>query len=252
MKVSLIVCYYGDRYRQWKLSSHFLEYQTYDNYEVIVINDGHVGKIPEMPSDKFVYAVSRPEGSEARGANIPYLKGYDLSTGDFIISVCPELIIPYDGIERMLNLAYMDRRNVARQYHIVEKHIDYMDKNLPDWRNNFDLIKEVPGIMEIETPWGYTNAFAEDYRNHGNFSGMTRKRFEKYMIPVTEEWGFGDAYTHVRELENGEPSIPIDITVFHQEHESRYNFVEYDNRVLPPPVEKSVKIKRIERSNDNA
>ena len=93
--------------------------------------------------------------------------------------------------------------------------------------------------MDTVTPWGYTNYECKNYRTHFSFAGSTRKRFEEFIIPETEEWGQEDNYVHKIELERGEPSVGIDIEIYHQEHE----------RVYGTRTSESVRIKRIQESN---
>ncbi len=154
MKVSLILTLYGDRREQFPRSLPFFLNQTYDNYEVIVVDDGSLGELPLL-------------------GNVKYIK--------------------------------------LRSY-------------TPTFRN----------FWATMTPWGFPNFKAPTYANHFGFCSSTRERFEEYMIPDTEIWGHDDSYVHAKELENGEPSLPIDVEIYHQSH----------NRLVPTAPEYSTQIYR--------
>ena len=229
MKVSVVIPYFGNRRQQLKCSLPFLMNQTYPDYEVILVDDGARSGLPEL--DKSIrYFKIRADNSPARSSNTAIRYGVAKCSGDFIIMGQPELLVPYDAVERMVSLSDIKRRNVAIQYHLNIKQAHYLSIS-NDWMHDFEKIKNVSSFWGTQTPWGYTNMETHRHRNHFSWSGSTRERFEEYMIPDTEEWGAEDVYVHVKELENGEPCLPIDIEVYHQEHERVYGtIVEYSVR----------------------
>ena len=201
-----------------------------------MVDDGAKDKIPPLDYP-FKYVPLRAYDSGFRASNMAIRRGFDESDGDFIITNQPEVLIPYDAIENMITLADMNRRNVATQFHLTFSQWHNL-RYLSGWEIDFDKIKSISNFMSTETPWGYPNLVTHTHRNHFSFSGSTRERFEEYMIPATEVWGVEDAYVHVKELERGEPSLPIDIEIYHQEHE----------RVGASKQEYSVRIQRIRES----
>ena len=232
MKVSILIPYYGDRSSQLRRSLHFLKRQTYSDYELVVINDG--SPMPDDLIDDFdVYSRIRADGSSIRSSNRAYREAFSQSSGDFIIVSHPELLIPYDGVERMVAEANMDRRNGPTQYHLTYEMVyQLFHARVGEWEHDFDEIKSLPGFMSTITPWQYVNHVSHTYRNHFSFSGLTRERFTRYLIPDTEEWGREDAWTHEQEMKNGELSVPIDIEIYHQEHERVWGTItEYSVRV---------------------
>ena len=237
MKVSIIIPFYGDRCHQLERSIPFLDNQIYDDYEVILVDDGANGELPEL-GEHFKYVFLRDYSEYIRAPNIAIHRGFEESSGDFIIMSQPELLVPYDAIERTLNLSDMDRRNVATQFHLTFQQVNYL-KTINGWKDNFDLIKSVPDFWSTTTPWLYINQASPGYRTHFSWSCSTRERFEKFMIPVTEEWGNEDCYVHAREADVGEPSVGLNLEVYHQEHE----------RVYGTRPEYSVRMRRIMNSS---
>ena len=248
MKVSILLTYYGNRYYQLKRSLPFLLNQTYEDYEIIFLDDGRMeggekftdyGELLDHPRVKYVSL--RRGVVPIRSPNNALRCGFYGCDGDFIITSHPELLVPFDAVEKMVTEGNMERRNCPTQYHLTSEQVNYLygDGITLGWQNNFDRIKDVPNFMATTTPWGYTNYDCEGYRTHFSFSGSTRERFEKFIIPETEEWGMEDNYVHKLESERGEPSVGVDIEIYHQEHERVYGTI---NSV-------SVRMRRIRESN---
>jgi len=230
MKVSILIPYYGDRRRQLERSLPFLERQTYPNYETILVDDGS-SNLSGLEHRFDKYFALRKGTVPIRSPNNSLRKAFELSDGDFIICSQPELLIPFDAVEKMLSLSNHNRRNVATQYHLTAEALVHLDGVL-GWQHDFKKIKSIPGFMSITTPWAYTNINAPTYRNHFSFSGSTRERFEKYLIPQVEEWGMEDVWVYKKEVENGEPCVPIEIETYHQEHDRVYGTIpEYSVRI---------------------
>ena len=246
LKVSILIPYYGNRYYQLQKSLHFLCNQTYKNYEILLLDDGKRNDADHSPDDllqgseKITHWKLRHGKVPIRSSNMALREGYYLSDGDFIITVQPELLIPYNAVEIMVK-GNLERRNVATQYHLTNNQINYLygDGIVSGWMNDFDKIKNIVDFMSTVTPWNHTNFHAPTYRNHFSFSGSTKERFGKYLIPQTAEWMMEDAWVHEQETNAGESAVPIDIEVYHQEHERIYGTI----------TEKSVRIQRIQDSN---
>jgi len=246
MKVSILLTFYGNRYYQLRRSLPFLLNQTYKDYEIIFLDDGLMNdsdlspkKLLDHPKVKYV---SLREGIvPIRSPNTALRYGFYNSDSDFIITTHPEHLVPYDAVERMVTEGNMKRRNCPIQYHLTLEQMWYLyvDMDGVGWQIDFDRIKDVPDFMPTITPWGHTNYNSLWHRNHFSFCGSTRERFEKFMIPETEEWLMDDCYVHSLELECDEPSVPVDIEVYHQEHE----------RIYGTRTSESVRIKRIQESN---
>lgn len=246
MKVSILLTFYGDRYHQLKRSLPFLLNQTYEDYEIVFIDDGLMNEKDISPKElldhpKVKYFQLREGRLLSRSPNKAIRFGFHNCDGDFIIISQPELLIPYDAVETMITKGNLKRRNVATQYYLTMEQIYYLfGEGLSlNWRNDFNEIKKIHNFMDTMTPWGNTNYTRPEHRSHFSFSGSTRERFEEYMIPDTDEWMYEDAYVHKLELTRKEPSVPIDIDTFHQEHE----------RIYGTKTDRSVRIKRIRESH---
>lgn len=244
MKVSLLIPFYGNRYYQLKRGLPFLLNQTYKEYEIVFIDDGLMREGELCPEElldhpNVKYLQLREGITDIRSPNIAYRHGFYNCDGEFIIVLHPELLIPFDAVETMINEANIKRRNCAIQYHLTHEQVDYLFSNLhTNWKNHFNKIKDIPDFMATVTPWSYTNYHSKGYRNHFSFSGSTRERFEQYMIPETGEWMQEDVFVHALELERGEPCEPIDIEVYHQEHDRVYGTI----------IQTSERIRRIRES----
>lgn len=62
------------------------------------------------------------------------------------------------------------------------------------------------------------------------------------MEELLIEWGYGDSYFHAKEIENNEPSVPVDIEVFHQSHHDRTEVFELGGY--------SIRQERIRKANE--
>lgn len=249
IKVSILIPFYGNRYYQLKRSLPFLLNQSYDNYEILLLDDGKQRDedrslaFPPFNGGKIKHIKLREGKVPIRSSNTSLREGFRLSKGDFIISSQPELLIPHNAVEKMVN-GNFERRNVATQYHLTHIQVNHLFGDgengiASGWMDDFNKIKNLPDFMSTLTPWNYTNFYAPGYRNHFSFCGLTKKRFKEYLIPATDEFMKEDVWVHARELKAGEPAVPIDIEVYHQEHE----------RVYGTRPEYSVRIQRIRDSH---
>lgn len=246
MKVSILIPYYGDRYLQFKRCLPFLLNQTHRNYEILLLYGGKRTESDQdprelLPKSKKIKFIALREGVVPfRASNKAFRLGFDLSKGDYIVAGGPELLVPHNALKTIIN-GNLERRSVPTQYHLTNKQAySLFEKDIPHgWRKNFNKIKELPNFQATETPWNSPNLVAPTIRNHFSFSGSTRERFEKFLVPDTDEWGMEDSWVHKQESLAGEPSVPIDIEIYHLEHE----------RLWPTITEASVRIKRIQRSN---
>ena len=244
MKVSILLTFYGNRYYQLERSLPFLLNQTYDDYEIIFLDDGLMNENDLSPKGlldhpKIKYFQLRVGRLLPRAPNKALRFGFFNCDGDFIITTQPELLVPYDAVETMVTQGNLGRRNVATQYHLTLEQIHYLYSGDMSWKNDFGKIKKVPDFMATMTPWGNTNYTRPERRSHFSFSGSTRERFGEYLIPDTDEWIKEDAYVHALERSRKELSVPIDIDTYHQEHERVYGTI----------TDRSVRIKRIRESH---
>ena len=85
MKVSILVPFYGNRYYQLKRSLPFLLNQSYDNYEILLLDDGKLRDEDRSPGDLFekerkIRHIKLREGKmPIRSSNMALREGYKLS-----------------------------------------------------------------------------------------------------------------------------------------------------------------------------
>lgn len=246
MKVSILIPYYGDRYLQFKRCLPFLLGQTHKNFEILVLYGGKRQETDRDPRDllpksrKVKFIALRDGVVPHRASNKAFRAGFEQSKGDYIIAGGPELLVPPNALKTMIN-GNLKRRNVPTQYHLtdIQAH-SLFENNIPlGWRKDFNKIKELSNFQATETPWRSPNLMAPTIRNHFSFSGASREHFEKYMVPDTDEWGMEDSWVHKQEGLAGESSVPIDLEIYHLEHE----------RLWPEGIETSVRIERIRKSS---
>lgn len=222
--------------------------QSYDNYEILLLDDGKQRDEDRSPEDlvekggKIRHIKLREGKVPIRSSNMALREGYRFSKGDFIIPSHPELLIPYNAVETMVK-GNFERRNVATQYHLTHIQVNHLfgdgrDGIVSGWMDDFNKIKNLSDFMSTLTPWHYTNFSAPGYRNHFSFCGSTRERFGEYLIPMTEKFMMEDVWVYAQEMIAGEAAVPIDIEVYHQEHERVYGTIP----------EYSVRIQRIRKS----
>ena len=125
MKVSIIIPYFGDRKKQLERSLTFLENQTYPDYEIILVDDGARDGLLKLKKPFRCFKI-RADNSYSRSPNTALRYGFSKCSGDFIIVGQPELLVPYDAVEKMLALSDMSRRNVAVQYHLNAEQVYHL------------------------------------------------------------------------------------------------------------------------------
>lgn len=98
-KVSVIIpCHNYAHYL--KNCVHSVRSQTYDNLEIIVVDDGSTDNTISICSQLNVIFVSKPNGGLASARNY----GIRVSTGDYIMCVDADDILPQDSIKHHVGL----------------------------------------------------------------------------------------------------------------------------------------------------
>jgi len=242
MKVSVIVPLYGDRnqFHQIDRGLECLEHQTYDDYEVLIIDDGSSFEFI-APSYKFSYTRLRDPDSPPRSPNMAFLEGFNHASGDFIITSHPELLIQKDAIERIAFYCRNNVRNIPIQYHLSLQHLQD-PKFLEIYESGkFWEFKSLPDFWITKTPWTYQNSYAPTQHMHFSFCGQSREGWLRYgdFLPRTEDWYREDCWWHEQEKLSGNYPNPLTLEVYHQWHPKCYGEINDDE------TNASTRIKRI-------
>ncbi|HLA82588.1 MAG TPA: glycosyltransferase family A protein, partial [Thermoleophilia bacterium] len=102
MKVSVLIPYFQGRRRLLTRTLWLLRNQTYQDYEVLILDDGSDEQIVELCGGPVIYEQLRPAGSPPRASNMAYVHGYRKCQGEFVILTHPEYMAPLNAIERIV------------------------------------------------------------------------------------------------------------------------------------------------------
>ncbi len=207
-----------NRMDQLRRSLWLLDRQTWFDYEIWVLDDGSTDDIESLCGSRSVNYVSvRPPGSRPRSPNMAWWAGYELCDGEFIILSHAEIMVPKDAITEMV-LAHNGQRSVPLQYALppaAQRKIDSVD-----WRRSLDALQNLPNFWADVGPWGFSNIDARGWRHHFSFTGQYREEWERWgFLPKTEVPGDDDSWMLEQETEAGILPNPIDLEVYHQNHE---------------------------------
>lgn len=229
--VSVIMPYYN-RPEQLRRSLWLLERQAYPEYEVIIVDDGsdlEQALEPNVnPNEPLRVDRIREPGSPPRSPNHAWNRAFALTRGSFIITTHPEILVPRDAIQRIVDQHEKPYRSVPIQYCIATRH-QYNRLDRTPWQDGLDMLQLLPNFWTARGPWGFDNMSARRYRSHLSFSGAWRDEWEglsdeyKFLPPVEDPlFQSDDAWVHVQELKMSRPSRGIDLEVYHQWHERIY------------------------------
>jgi|GEM_PF-2316074 len=236
MKVSILVPFIR-RTELLKNSLRTLTTQTYDDVEIILIDDGSPTNEIELLAKKLgvVYNRLRGPGEEPRIPNKAWLKGFDICRGDFIVITYAEILVPRNAVELMMarnevlsrdgdarfpgyDFKKLGARLIPIQYCLspeIQKTLD--DKFDFD---NLDALKDAPGFWEFYNHWGWTNKDAANWRHHCAFTGAPRHLWEAIgSVEDTESW-LADIENEVtkRQHEAKRRLAAVEYGVYHQYH----------------------------------
>lgn len=217
MKVSVLIPYFQGRRRLLERTLWLLEQQTFDDYEVWLLDDGSDEQIAELAGGRVIYEQLRPAGVPPRGSNMAYVHGYRRCQGDFVILTHPEYMAPKDAIHRMLDGYDGSARLTATPLALTREVTAILDTYL--WRERLDSLQDIPGFWGWISPWGWTNADAKSWCHHFSFTGQHRSGWDLTgFIPETEAFGMDDSWMLEKEVALDRPPKPVGFAVYHQHH----------------------------------
>lgn len=235
MKVSVLIPYFQGRRALLERTLWLLSRQTYDDYDVWILDDGSDENVKELCGSKIIYEQVRGPGAHPRASNMAWNHGYERCEGEFIILTHPEYMPPLDAIEQIVDQydgsARLEPTAFALPF-VAQTQIDAID-----WKIDVDLLQTLPNFWTFRTPWGWTNFEAKEWHHHFAFTGQTREAWDIFdFIPKTEKRGMNDSWIVGLEVEAGRPPIGTGFAVYHQHHERTTEW---------PFPERSARIKRI-------
>ncbi len=238
MKVSILVPFIK-RTELLKNSLRTLTTQTYDDVEIVLIDDGSpTDEIERLAKDiGVVYNRLRGPGAEPRIPNKAWLKGFDICRGDFIVVTYAEILVPRNAVELMLarhdelarngdsrhpkmeyDFEKLGARLIPIQYCLspeIQEKLDY-------WFNpeNLDQFQAIPGFWEYINHWGWTNKNAHAWRHHCAFTGAPRHFWEAIGLVEDSDLWFWDIENGVTQAQREARVRPaaVEYGVYHQFH----------------------------------
>lgn len=235
MKVSVLIPYFQGRRALLERTLWLLRNQTYDDYEVWILDDGSDENISELAGSKIIYWRLRQAGAPPRASNMAWNNGYKECQGEFIILTHPEYMPPLDAIEKLVEQYDGSARLEPIAFALPAAAIGRIDDL--DWKSDLDTLQTLPDFWTFKTPWGWTNLEAKEWCHHFAFTGQDREGWDLHdFIPVTEQRGMNDSWLVGLEVEAGRPPRCTGFGVYHQHHERTTEW---------PFPQRSTRVKRI-------
>ena len=227
MKVSILIpCL--NRHKLVERSLYTLSRQTYPA-DVFVIDDGSRPGLEKIAFNAGVYYERRrepllPDTPDSGGAAPALRHMYFKTDHDFVIVTHPEVLVPLDAVERMLNQHISPRRSTPLLYFINKPLLERIDE-FP-WREEVHSIQEEPAFMGIWNRWGFYNREMNQWKHHVCFTGQPREDWDTHdFIKTIDESGASDdawlwGIEHELSQKTGISHYvnQIDLTVYHQFH----------------------------------
>jgi glycosyltransferase involved in cell wall biosynthesis len=227
MRVSVLIpCL--NRHKLVERSLYTLSRQTHP-VDVFVIDDGSRPGLEKIAEDAgAIYERIRdpilPDAQDVGGAAQPWRHVYYATDHDFVILTHPEILVPFDAVERMVEQHVSPRRSTPLLYFINKPLLEKIE-NYP-WRKDVHSIQKAPGFMGIWNRWGLYNRHMRQWKHHVCFTGQTREDWDAHnFLPAIDEigaaddawlWGIEDALSKKTGISHYVNQI--DLTVYHQFH----------------------------------
>ena len=214
-----------DRHHLLKRTLWTLVRQTVD-CDVIVIDDG---SRPGL--DALVFAAGAqymklrepllPAAQDTRGPSHAWRHAFMMTDNPFVILSSPEILVPLDAVERMLNAHESPRRSTPLLQFINRPLYEKMDTK--DWRADVHTLQNFPAFRHLYNRWGLYNHQMHEWKHHVCFTGQTR---DDWLVHDFMPAGCSDdAWLQPMEATLSESTgishhvNQIDLTVYHLFHE---------------------------------
>jgi len=229
MKVSVLIpCF--NRHKLVERSLFTLSRQTYP-VDVFLVDDGSRPGLEKIAKDAgVIYERIRdplpPNSSALRGPATCWNHIYQKTDHDFVIVTHPEILVPFDAVERMIDQHESPRRSTPLLY-MLDRKITKSIEEYP-WREDVHCFQEISHFRSIYNRWGLYNYDMHTWKHHICFSGQTREDWEICgfipVLDIADKGNWDDAWLWAREQEFTERTginyyvNQIDLTVYHQFH----------------------------------
>ena len=117
MNVKVLIPYFQGRRSLLERTLWLLERQTYDDYEVWILDDGSNENISELCYSNIIYERVRDAGAHPRSSNMAWNHGYEVCGGEFIILAHPEYMPPLYAIQKLVEQYDESARLRPTSYH---------------------------------------------------------------------------------------------------------------------------------------
>lgn len=259
-----------NRHKLLERSLYMLSRQTVPA-DIFIIDDGSHPGIEKIALDAGAhYERIRdpilPGTRNTRGPTPGWRHAYYGTDHDFVIISHPEVLVPYDAVERMLDQHQSPRRSSGLLYFLNRPLLATIE-DYP-WREDLHVLQTMPGFSGVYNRWGLFNRDMWQWKHHVCFSGQTREDWDLHnFLPGAEEfgeaddawlWGIEDKLSR----ETGEIHYinQIELVIYHQFHGASRNdalgndiwFMQNYGQLLPKPWlgPCSRRIARIRRASD--
>jgi len=209
-----------------------------------------------------------PGTRSTRGPATGWRHAYYRTDHDFVIISHPEVLVPFDAVERMLDQHRSPRRSTPLLYFLNRPLLETMD-NYP-WREDVHVLQTMPDFSGVYNRWGLFNRDMWQWKHHVCFTGQTREDWDFHnFLPAAEEFGAADdawlwSVEHRLSQETGVDHHvnQIELVCYHQFHDVFYSNIPGNgiwyrqnygellpNSVLGPCSARIARIRRASGSN---
>lgn len=209
---SVVITYFDPRLTLLDRCLFLLREQTVP-VEIILAYDGD--SVVADPRIDLVFHVV--PGGGHKSPNRSFRGGFSQAQTDYILHCPPELLVPRDGVERMIAEHTPGLRDVPIFYGLDERTTRNIDQY--PWRENLSCFEALPGFGDFRNPLDMTNRQTRWHSWHLNFSGATREEWLRFdIIPDTADVGKNENWLVNREDAAGVHPKLSSVTVYHQWH----------------------------------
>jgi glycosyltransferase involved in cell wall biosynthesis len=152
MKVSVLIPYFQGRRPLLERTLWLLRNQTYEDFEVWILDDGSNENVEELCGGKIIYEKLRDYGAPPRASNMAWNHAYRKCDGEFIILTHPEYMAPRHAIETLVDLYDGDNRLEPVALALPSHTLGTLDEL--DWKSDLDVLMTVPDFWTFRTPLG--------------------------------------------------------------------------------------------------